>query len=88
MDASAFVEIVKTWSSEGGEGIMKAVVAQSYVESLQMVKIIMYILAGVRFLLSLAFVKQLSLESDLDTDEGFRYDDERKAVDRVSHLSS
>ncbi|KIN04350.1 hypothetical protein OIDMADRAFT_25016 [Oidiodendron maius Zn] len=88
LDSSTFVEILKTWSSEGGEGIMKAVVAQSYVESPQMVKIVMYIFADVPLLLSLAFVKQLSLEMVWTQIRASGYDDERKAVDGVTHLSS
>ena len=87
-DASAFVQVVKAWSSEGDEGIMKAVVVEAYVKSLQMVWIVMCIFAAVVFITSLIFVKEISLDRDLDTDQGFRYENVKAAHDREAGLNS
>lgn len=80
-NASAFVQVVKEWSSDGDEGVMKAVVVQAYVKCLQTVWIVMCVLAGVAFIASLIFMKELSLDRDLDTDQGFRHNGERPAAD-------
>lgn len=88
LNASAFVQVVKTWSSEGDEGVMKAVVVKAYVDSLQTVWIVMCVVAGISFIASLIFVKELSLEKDLDTDQGFQYDHDRKVVDSEASASS
>lgn len=88
LNASAFVQVVKNWSTKGDEGAMKAVVVKAYVESLQMVWIVMCAVAGVSFIASLIFVKELSLERDLDTDQGFQYDSDRKVADSEASASS
>jgi MFS family permease len=87
-DASAFVQVVKNWSSHGEEGAMKTDVVQAYVESLRMIWIVMCILASFALILSLIFIKELSLEKELDTDQGFRYDHDRKAGDPEASASS
>lgn len=85
LDASAFVQIIKAWSSEGEEGTMKAIAIQAYMESLQLVWIVMCILAGTTLILSLVFVKKLSLErQSLDTDQGFRYDKGNGSENRIA----
>lgn len=78
-DASAFVQVVKKWSKEGNEGIMREVVVQAYVESLRMVWIIMCVLAGLMFVASMLWIQEIGLRSELETEQGFRYE-KRKGV--------
>lgn len=90
-DASSFVQVVKAWSNSGAEGEMKEVVIQAYVESLRMVWIVLTILAGAAFVASLVWTVEISLERELETEQGFRYDcDEkkRKVVVDVEAVSS
>ena len=78
-DASALVQIVKAWSDTGADAEMKQVVIQAYVESLKMVWIVMTALAGAAFVASLIWTAEISLERDLETEQGFRYErDEKK----------
>jgi hypothetical protein len=72
-NASAFVQVVKMWSREGEQGVMRAAVVEAYVESLRMVWIVMCILAGVIFVASLIWIKEISLTRELETEQGFRY---------------
>ncbi|KAJ8066849.1 hypothetical protein OCU04_004231 [Sclerotinia nivalis] len=72
-DASAFVQIVKAWSDTGAEGEMKQVVIGAYVESLKMVWIVMCALAGLAFVTSLIFTKEIAMSRELETDQGFDY---------------
>ncbi|TGO20738.1 hypothetical protein BPAE_0269g00080 [Botrytis paeoniae] len=72
-DASAFVQIVKAWSNTGVEGEMKQVVIGAYVESLKMVWIVMCALAGLAFVTSLIFTKEIAMSKELETDQGFDY---------------
>ncbi|TGO48738.1 hypothetical protein BCON_0231g00220 [Botryotinia convoluta] len=72
-DASAFVQIVKVWSNTGAEGEMKQVVIGAYVESLKMVWIVMCALAGLAFVTSLVFTKEIAMSKELETDQGFDY---------------
>jgi hypothetical protein len=72
-NASAFVYVVRTWSREGEEGIMRAAVVNAYVESLRMVWAVMCIFAGVIFVASLIWIKEISLTRELKTEQGFRY---------------
>jgi hypothetical protein len=74
MNASALVEIMKTWE----ESLMKETVVKAYVESLQMVWIVACAAAGVALVATLIFMKELSLERELETDQGFRYDIDSK----------
>lgn len=91
-DATAFVQVVKTWSTTGDEGVMRKVVIQAYIESLQMVWIVMCILCGVAFLASLIWTKEISLNRELETEQGFRYDVKRadtwKSEDVMSPMST
>jgi hypothetical protein len=68
------VQVVKVWSTEGEQGVMREVVVKAYVESLRMVWIIMCVVAGLMFVASLLFIKEISLERPLETEQGFRYD--------------
>ena len=77
-DASSFVQVVKAWSDIGAEGVMKEVVIKTYVESLRMVWCIMCLLAGAAFIASLVWTSEISLERKLQTEQGFRYDSEKK----------
>ena len=72
-DASAFVQIVKAWANTGTEGEMKQVVIGAYVESLRMVWIVMCALAGLAFVTSLIFTKEIAMSKELETDQGFDY---------------
>lgn len=77
-DASSFVQVVKAWSGEGAEGVMKEVVVQAYVESLRMVWIVMAVLAGAAFIASLVWTAEISLERELETEQGFVYEGNEK----------
>lgn len=77
-DASSFVQVVKSWSNAGAEGEMKEVVIQAYVESLRMVWMVMTVLAGAAFVASLVWTAEISLERELETEQGFRYDSDEK----------
>ncbi|CZR51713.1 related to putative multidrug transporter [Phialocephala subalpina] len=73
-DSSSLVQVVKAWSREGEEGIMREVVVKAYVDSLRMVWIIMCVFAGLMFIASVLWIKDISLERALETEQGFRYD--------------
>ncbi|RAL59143.1 hypothetical protein DID88_006699 [Monilinia fructigena] len=73
-DASAFVQIVKAWPNAGAEGEMKQVVIGAYVHSLKMVWIVMCALAGLAFVNSLLFTKEIAMSGELETDQGFDYE--------------
>ena len=77
-DASSFVQVVKAWSDIGEEAVMKEVVIRAYVESLRMVWCVMCMLAGAAFIASLVWTDELSLERELETEQGFRYDVEKQ----------
>ncbi|PQE32818.1 mfs multidrug transporter protein [Rutstroemia sp. NJR-2017a WRK4] len=70
-DASAFVQIVKTWSNAGAEGEMKVVVIRAYVESLRMVWIVMCAVVGLAFLMNLIFIKEIALSREIKSDQAF-----------------
>lgn len=73
-DASSFVQVVKAWSDIGEEGVMKEAVIMAYVESLRMVWCVMCALAGGASIASLVWTREVSLERELETEQGFRYD--------------
>lgn len=52
---------------------MREVVVTAYVESLRMVWIVMCAISGLMFIASLIWVKEISLERELETEQGFRY---------------
>ncbi|PMD57931.1 MFS general substrate transporter [Hyaloscypha bicolor E] len=78
-DASAFVQVVKMWSREGEQGVVRQAVVNAYVESLRMVWIVMCIFAGVIFVASLVWIDEISLTRELETEQGFRYDGKKGA---------
>lgn len=47
---------------------------QAYVESLRMVWTILCAISGLMLLASVLFIKEISLERELETEQGFRYD--------------
>ncbi len=53
---------------------MKETVVHAYVESLRMVWILMCVFAGLMFIASVIWIKEISLERELETEQGFRYD--------------
>jgi hypothetical protein len=77
-DASSFVQVVKTWSTEGSQGVMRGIVVQAYVESLRMVWMIMCVLAGIMFVANVLWTEEISLKRELETEQGFRF--ERRKV--------
>jgi hypothetical protein len=87
-DASSFVQVVKSWSQEGQEGIMRETVVTAYVDSLRVVWLVMCVIAGVAFTISVIFTKEISLDRDLETDQGFRYDMKNASVDEEQKSSS
>lgn len=78
-DASSFVQVVKVWSKEGAEGIMREVVVQAYVESLRMVWVTMCVLAGLMFVASVLWIEEIGLRKELETEQGFRYEKRKGA---------
>jgi len=87
-DASAFVQVVKQWSTVGEEGVMKEVVVKAYVESLRFVWFIMCVLAAVAFLASVFWTKEISLERELETEQGFRYDNKKSENEKSRAIVS
>jgi hypothetical protein len=70
-DASAIVQIVKSLPDNNG---IKGDIVAAYVDSFRVIWIVMCALASVAFLLSLIFVKDISLDRKLETEQGFRYE--------------
>jgi hypothetical protein len=79
-EASSFVQVVKMWSREGEQGIMREAVINAYVESLKMIWIVICVLAGIAFVLSLIFIKEISLERELETEQAFIHDRKSPSV--------
>jgi len=52
---------------------MRQAVVNAYVESLRMVWVVMCIFAGVIFVASLIWIKEISLTREVETEQGFRY---------------
>jgi hypothetical protein len=73
-NASALVEIIKGWSTEGEEGVMREIVVTAYVDSLRNVWIVMCVLAGLMFIANLIWTDELSLDRELETEQGFIHD--------------
>jgi hypothetical protein len=80
-NASSFVKVVKTWSKEGEEGIMRAIVVEAYVGSLRMVWIVMCISAAVIFVASLIWIGEITLTKELETEQGFRFEGKKESGD-------
>ncbi|RFU31177.1 hypothetical protein B7463_g5167, partial [Scytalidium lignicola] len=70
-DASGLVEILKTWSDVGEQGVMKTTVIHAYVEGLRAIHIVMTVLSAVALVCSLIWIKEISLDRELETDQGF-----------------
>lgn len=70
-DASAIVQIVKSLPDDNE---IKGEIIAAYVGSLRMIWIVMCVLASVAFVLSLIFVKDITLDRELETEQGFRYE--------------
>jgi len=88
-NASSFVQVVKAWSDVGEQGMMKEVVIKAYIESLRVVWCVMCVLAGATFIASLVWTREVSLKRELETEQGFIYDDYRKRrTDGASSASS
>lgn len=71
-DASAMVQIIKNMSAS--EDLAKTHLIQAYVDSLRVLWIVMCTFAGLSLILSILWVKEHSLERELETDQGFRHD--------------
>ncbi|KAH6692762.1 major facilitator superfamily domain-containing protein [Leptodontidium sp. MPI-SDFR-AT-0119] len=69
-DASAIVQIMKSLPDSNE---IKGEIVATYVDSFKVIWIVMCVLASVTFLLSLIFVKDISLNRELETEQGFRY---------------
>jgi hypothetical protein len=69
-DASAMVQVVKELPSES---IIKDDIVVAYVDSLKMVWVIMCGLASLALMLSLLFIKDISLDREHETEHGFKY---------------
>lgn len=68
-DASALVEYIKMMPA----GQMKDDVITAYVDSLRMIWTVMCALAGVAMILSFIFTKDISLDRELETEQGFMH---------------
>jgi len=73
-DASALVEVIKAMPAT--QHAVKTELITAYVDSLRVLWLIMCGLAGLAFILSLAFTKGKSLDRELETDQGFMHDDD------------
>lgn len=70
------MQVVKAWP----ESEMKIAVVDAYVKSLRMVWVIMCILAGCMFVSSLAWIKEIGLKRELETEQGFRHTENHVAL--------
>ncbi|KAH8811638.1 major facilitator superfamily-domain-containing protein [Xylogone sp. PMI_703] len=76
-DASGLVEVLKTWSNVGEQGAMKVSVIHAYVDGLRAVHIAMTALSAVGLVSSLTWIKEISLDRELETDQGFIHNKEQ-----------
>jgi hypothetical protein len=67
---------------------MKEVVIKAYIKSLRMVWCIMCLLAKAAFIASLVWTREISLKRKLQTEQGFRYDSEKKRPTVDKELTS
>jgi hypothetical protein len=74
-DASALVEVIKILQDHA----IKQELVTAYVDSLRVIWEVMCALSGVMLILSLTFTKDISLDRELETDQGFIHD--RKVSD-------
>ncbi|TVY36443.1 Efflux pump [Lachnellula subtilissima] len=87
-EASSFVQVVKAWPHEGEKGVMREVVIKAYVDSLRMIWVVICVLAAIAFLCSLIWVKEISLERDLETDQAFIHHRKTASADEESNSRS
>lgn len=73
-DSSGLVEVIRTWSDVGEQGVMKAAVLNAYVDGLRAMHIVMTVLGLVAFVCSLIWIKEISLDRELETQQGFIHD--------------
>lgn len=73
-DASGLVQVVKSWSTIGEEGVRRHVVVEAYVESLRMVWIVMCAFGGAMMVASFIWTKEISLDRELETEQGFVFE--------------
>jgi len=71
-DASALVQIIKNMPAS--EDVAKMHLIQAYVDSLRVLWIVMCAFAGFSLIVAVLWVKEHSLERELETDQGFRHD--------------
>jgi MFS family permease len=83
-DASALVEVIKAYPPSLNP--VKQEIITAYVDSLRMVWLIMCILATAALILAVAFTKGITLERELETDQGFQTEmspaDDMEKMDR------
>lgn len=82
------MQVVKTWPHEGEKGLMREVVVKAYVESLEMIWVVMCVLAGVAFLCSLIWIKEISLNRELETEQAFIHDRKAASLDEENSKTS
>jgi hypothetical protein len=70
-DASAIVQIVKSLPDNNKT---KSDIVAAYVDSLRIIWMVMCVLASGALLLSFIFVKDISLDREHETEQGFRYE--------------
>lgn len=68
-DASALIEVIKKMSASQ-KGV-KGELITSYVESLRMIWLVMFVLALVALVLAALYTKSISLEREFETEQGF-----------------
>ena len=78
------MEVIKLWGNKGEEGLRKEILIGAYVESLRMVWVIMCVLSATALLTSIWFIEEISLERDLETDQGFRYEDQKSKMSLIN----
>jgi MFS family permease len=69
-DASALVEVIKKYPAS--LAAQKQEIITAYVDSLRMVWLIMCVLATLALILAVVFTKGITLERELETDQGFQ----------------
>lgn len=76
-DATALVQILKAMP----DSEVKRAAITAYVDSLRFIWIVMCALAGLTFILSLIFTKDISLDRVHETEQSFRHNDSEQAAD-------
>lgn len=71
-DSSALVQIIKAMPAS--QALTKSHLVQAYVDSLRVVWIVMCALSGLALITSILWIKDISLERELETEQGFIHD--------------